>query len=139
LFGEYSVATLLRVIEEALDGQLKLKSQKTDEGIAALQRAVKLELDLDADDPPLLGGQTRPMLGRALLSVGRNAEAETVAREDLKATPGSGWSLALLRDALAAQKKLAEAQDVEKQLREVWARADDALKQSFKLAAFAGI
>ena len=128
LFGEYEISSLLQIAAEALVGQLKLKSQKTVDGIEALQRAVKLESALDADDPPLLGAHTRLMLGRALLSVGRNAEAETVAREDLKAIPGSGWALAMLRDALRAQKKTAEAIAVEKTLNEVWARADAALK-----------
>jgi tetratricopeptide (TPR) repeat protein len=128
LFGEYPVSSLLEVVTEALDGQLKLKLQKTDEGIQALQRTVKLESALDADDPPLLGAHTRLMLGRALLSAGRHAEAETIAREDLKAIPGSGWALAMLRDALRAQKKTAEAADVEKKLNDVWARADGALK-----------
>ncbi len=128
LFGEYQVSSLLEVVAEALDGQLKLKLQKTDEGFAALQRAVKLESALDADDPPLLGAHTRLMLGRALLSTGRHAEAETIAREDLKAIPGSGWALAMLRDALRAQKKMTEAAEVEKKLNEVWSRADGALK-----------
>ena len=128
LFGEYEISSLLQIAAEALDGQLKLKSQKTVDGIEALQRAVKLESALHADDPPLLGAHTRLMLGRVLLSVGRNAEAETVAREDLKAIRGSGWALAMLRDALRAQKKIAEAIAVEKTLNEVWARADAALK-----------
>ncbi len=127
LFGENSVATLLQIMAETLDGQLKLKSQQTDEGIAALQRAVKLEATLEADDPPLLGAQTRPMLGRALLSAGRHVEAESIAREDLKAIPGSGWSLAVLRDALRAQNKTTELAEVEKKLLDAWGRADAAL------------
>jgi tetratricopeptide (TPR) repeat protein len=128
LFGEYEVSSLLQVAAEALDGQLKLKLQKTEDGIAALQRAVKLESAIDADDPPLLGAHTRLMLARALLAAGRNAEAETVARDDLKAVPGSGWALSVLRDTLRAQKKMTEAAEIEKKLRDVWARADAALK-----------
>jgi hypothetical protein len=46
----------------------------------------------------------------------------------LKTIPGSGWALAILRDALRAQKKTTEAIEVEKKLNEAWARADDALK-----------
>ena len=128
LFGEYPISSLLQIAAEALDGQLKLKSQKMDDGLAALQRAVKLELAIDADDPPLLGAHTRLMLSRALLAAGRNAEAETVARDDLKAIPGNGWALSALRDALRAQQKTTEAREVEKKLNEVWARADAALR-----------
>jgi hypothetical protein len=128
LFGEYEISSLLQIAAEALDGQLKLKLQKAEDGIAALQRAVKLESAIDADDPPLLGAHTRLMLARALLTAGRNAEAETVARDDLKAIVGSGWALSVLRDSLRAQKKIAEAIEVEKKLNEVWARADAALK-----------
>lgn len=128
LFGEYEISSLLQIAAEALDGQLKLKLQKTEDGIAALQRAVKLESAIDADDPPLLGAHTRLMLARALLAAGRNAEAEIVARDDLKAVPGSGWALSVLRDALRAQNKTTEANEVEKKLNEVWARADAALK-----------
>jgi hypothetical protein len=128
LFGEYQISSLLEIAAEALDGQLKLESKKTDDGITALQRAVKLESAIDADDPPLLGAHTRLMLARALLTAGRNAEAETVAREDLKAIPGSGWALSVLRDALRAQQKMVEAVEVEKTLRDTWARADAPLK-----------
>jgi len=128
LFGEYEVSSLLQIAAEALDGQLKLKLQKTEDGIAALQRAVKLESALDADDPPLLGAHTRLMLARALLAAGRNAEAEIVARDDLKAIVGSGWALSALRDSLRAQNKTAEAVEIEKKLSEAWARADAALK-----------
>jgi hypothetical protein len=128
LFGEYEISSLLQIAAEALDGQLKLKLQKAEDGIAALQRAVKLESAIDADDPPLLGAHTRLMLARALLTAGRNAEAEAVARDDLKAIVGSGWALSVLRDSLRAQKKIAEAIEVEKKLNEVWARADAALK-----------
>jgi hypothetical protein len=67
------------------------------------------------------------MLGRALLSAGRPAEAELVAREDLKAVPGSGWSLVILRDALRAQNKAIELVDIEKKLSDAWGRADAAL------------
>jgi hypothetical protein len=128
LFGEYAISSMLQIAAEALDGQLKLKSKKTDDGIAALERAVKLESAIDADDPPLLGAHTRLMLSRALLSAGRNAEAETVARDDLKAIPGNGWALTALRDALHAQQKTADAIEIEKKLNDVWARADAALK-----------
>lgn len=130
IFGDTKIVALLQVAVEALDGQLKIKSQQTAEGIAALKRSVKLEAALDADDPPLLGAHTRPMLARALLATGRHAEAEATAREDLKAIPNSGWALAVLRDALVAQKKEAEAADVAKQLRVVWGRADAGLVKS---------
>lgn len=35
LFGEYEISSLLQIAAEVLDGQIKLKSQKTDDGIAA--------------------------------------------------------------------------------------------------------
>jgi tetratricopeptide (TPR) repeat protein len=130
IFGETKITALLQVAVEALDGQLKIKTQQTEEGIAALKRSVKLEAAIDVDDPPLLGAHTRPMLARALLAAGRHAEAEATAREDLKQIPNNGWSLAVLRDALKAQKKEAEAADVAKQLRVVWGRADAALTKS---------
>jgi hypothetical protein len=130
VFGDTKIVALLQVAVEALDGQLKIKLQQTEEGLDALKRSVKLEAALDADDPPILGAHTRPMLARALLAAGRHAEAEATARDDLKAIPNSGWSLAVLRDALMAQKKEAEAAEVAKQLQVVWGRADAGLIKS---------
>jgi hypothetical protein len=64
--------------------------------------AVKKELAIDAEDPPLLGVQMRVLLARRLLENGRFAEAEKVAREDLHAVRGSGWALTNLHEALVA-------------------------------------
>jgi tetratricopeptide (TPR) repeat protein len=130
IFGDTKIVALLQVAVEALDGQLKIKLQQSEAGLDALKRSVKLEAALEADDPPLLGAHTRPMLARALLAAGRHAEAEAAAREDLKAIPNSGWSLAVLRDALTAQKKEAEAAEVAKRLGVVWGRADAELIKS---------
>ena len=55
---------------------------------------------------------TRHLLGAELLAAGKPAEAEAVFREDLKQHPNNGWAYFGLSQALAAQKRDADAASV---------------------------
>lgn len=128
IFGQETVASYLTLLANGLEGALQLKLKNVDAGVVLLEKAVKAELAIDADDPPMLGYQMRTLLARGLLDNGRYAEAEKVAREDLQTVRGSGWALSVLHEALAAQKKTAEANEVAARLKTAWADADAALK-----------
>jgi tetratricopeptide (TPR) repeat protein len=64
------------------------------------------------------------VLGAELLAAGKAAEAEAIFREDLKLHPNNGWAFYGLSQALAAQKKDAEAADARKQFEQAWSKAD---------------
>ena len=65
----------------------------------------------------------------ALLRLGRDAEAESVWREDLERNRENGWALAGLAAALTRQGKTAEAEQVRSRLAVAWARADLGLER----------
>ena len=66
----------------------------------------------------------RPALGAALLVSGDAAKAEQVFREDLRRWPRNSWGLHGLEQALRAQGKTQQADDVHRQLAAASARAD---------------
>jgi tetratricopeptide (TPR) repeat protein len=111
-------------------GQLKAQARlasaqgRTDEAIALLTKAVGLEDKLAYNEPNDMIFPTRHVLGAELLAAGKAAEAEAIFREDLKLHPNNGWAFYGLSQALAAQKKDAEAADARKQFEQAWSKAD---------------
>ena len=81
-------------------------------------------------EPPLWHIPVRHSLGAVLLQAGRAGEAERIYREDLRQHPRNGWALVGLKQSLEAQQREPEAADVEKQLKQAWARADVTLTAS---------
>ena len=73
---------------------------------------------------------TRHMLGAELLAAGQPATAEAVYREDLKQHPNNGWAYLGLSQALAAQKRDADAAAAKKQFEQAWRSADVPLTAS---------
>lgn len=111
-------------------GQLKARARlasaqgRRDEAIALLTQAVGIEDKLAYNEPNDMIFPTRHMLGSELLAAGKAAEAEAVFRADLKLHPNNGWAYYGLSEALAAQKKDAEAAEARKQFEQAWSKAD---------------
>jgi predicted Zn-dependent protease len=59
-----------------------------------------------------------------LLAAGRPGDAEAVYREDLRRNPKNGWAYFGLSQALAAQKRDAEAAAARGLFEQAWQRAD---------------
>jgi len=72
----------------------------------------------------------RHTLGALLLDAGRAAEAERIYREELKAHPENGWSLAGLAESLARQGRAAAAAEARARFERAWANADVVLRGS---------
>jgi len=115
---------LLAVARATLDARLAAVRGQTDAAIAAWRKAIALEDTLAYDEPPAWYYPTRESLGGELLRTGKAVEAEVVFREDLKRNPGNGRSLFGLAQALKAQKRETEADDVMAKFKKAWARAD---------------
>ncbi|HEY6089915.1 MAG TPA: tetratricopeptide repeat protein [Gemmatimonadaceae bacterium] len=120
----------ISIAVHALMGEIATRSGKADEGIAHFKEALAIEDKGLYFEPPKWYYPIRQSLGAALLKAGRNAEAETVYREDLKRFPENGWSLYGLAAALRAQGKSAEAAAVEKRFAKAWTDADVKLTAS---------
>ena len=107
------------------EGEILIRENKLDAGIAELREAIKLEDALHYDEPPGWLIPVRHSLGATLMRNSRYAEAEQVYREDLKKLPDNGWSLYGLAQSLRAQKKNPkEAKATEAKFKEIWADAD---------------
>lgn len=90
-------------------------------GGAALIQAVAIEDRIPCDEPPGWHAPVRQTLGAVLLQSGRAAEAEAVYREELRRSPGNGWSLYGLAHSLQAQGK-PDAGQAMHSFRAGWAR-----------------
>jgi predicted Zn-dependent protease len=88
-----------------VEGEILIRENKLDAGIAALREAIKLEDALHYDEPPGWLIPVRHSLGAVLMKQQRFAEAEQVYRDDLVRSPENGWSLFGLTESLRGQKK----------------------------------
>jgi tetratricopeptide (TPR) repeat protein len=115
---------LLELAAEVLAGELAMREGQVDRAIAHLREAVRRETQLTYDEPPPWYHSTRHLLGTALLSAGRAAEAETAFRDDLRVYRENGWSLAGLEHALRLQGRESEAASIARRLAPAWRDAD---------------
>ena len=92
------------------------------------RRAVAEQDALSYDEPPAWYYPVRESLGGALLRAGQAAEAEAVFRENLKRYPRHGRSLFGLMESLKAQKKITDAELVQRELDAAWKQSDITLR-----------
>ena len=111
-------------------GQFKAQARiasaegRRDEAVRLLTAGVGLEDKLAYNEPNDMIFPTRHLLGSELLAAGKPAEAEAVFREDLKLHPNNGWAFYGLGQALAAQKRDADAAAAHKEFEQAWTKAD---------------
>jgi len=120
----FPVADALGVAATFLGGRVAGASGKATDSIEQLQKAVALADAIPYMEPAYWPIPVRPTLGAALLQAGEPAKAEQVFREDLLRWPRNGWSLHGLEQALRAQGRLPQADDVQRQYKDAWSRAD---------------
>lgn len=127
-FGTAKV--LLTIAEEIVRGEINYAEGSTLEGLAHLERAVRLEDGLRYNEPPDWYFPVRQFLGAMLLDAGRPNEAEVVYAADLRRNSENGYSLYGLSAALAEQGKNAEAALVKNRFEKAWADATHNLMSS---------
>jgi hypothetical protein len=123
-FRQHEPARLLGIAGNVLRGEMLRVEGRMDDAIAAFREAARLEAGLVYDEPEPLPFLVRDYLGAALLEAGRNAEAERAYREALEARPNNGWSLFGLEQALRAQGRAAEADEVKARFEQAWTRSE---------------
>jgi tetratricopeptide (TPR) repeat protein len=125
-----SVQHVLQIAEKVLEGEIKSFQGKYDEAITLLNEGVKLEDQLNYNEPPDWIFPVRHYLGAVLLQTGKYAQAQNVFQEDLKTFPENGWALSGLLAALEKQGKTKEAAAVKILLEKSWKHADVMIKDS---------
>ena len=122
-----AAADLLAVARELLASELALARGARAEAVNHAAAAVRLEDQLELDEPPAWQVPTRHALGRALLASGQAKEARAVFSEDLARHPENAVALT----GLAVAERWLERDDVadalERRARIAWARADTPL------------
>lgn len=122
--------TVLAIAQDALRGEIALRKGDAAGAVTHFMAAQVLEDGLRYEEPPFWYYPIRNSLGQALLAAGRPAEAERVYEESLALYPENVWSLAGLRNSLAAQGKTAAARAVQGRLDRAGASADIELTAS---------
>jgi tetratricopeptide (TPR) repeat protein len=133
--GNNPASRVLAIADHTLAGEIAFREGRTDAAVAELRKAVEVEDRLKYDDPPDWMIPARHALGAVLVSAGRFAEAEAVYREDLARWPNNGWSLFGLAASLRGRGAAKEADEVERQFKHAWARADIRIGASCLCAA----
>ena len=128
--GFATAGTLLTIAEEIVQGESAYAESRTLEGLAHLERAVRLEDSLRYNEPPDWYFPVRHFLGAMLLDAGRPNEAEVVYAADLRKNPGNGYSLFGLTQALEQQGKQEDAAATKKRFEHAWADATHNLTSS---------
>lgn len=129
-FRVHPAVDLLGIVAGVLRAEMLAAEGRMEEAIKAAEGAVQLEEGLMYDEPEPLPFLARDYLGALLLQAGRPDDAERVYREALVARPNNGWSLFGLNQALRAQGRDPEAEEVARHFERAWARADVTLTGS---------
>ncbi len=119
-----------KVAVASLEGEIEAAQGNWEQAIQILTDAVKFEEALIYQEPEAWHAPTRHYLGAVLLDAGKPEEAEAVYLADLQKHPNNGWALFGLQQALAAQGKAKEAQQVKMEFEKAWVNADIELTAS---------
>ena len=130
VIGFGSAPKLLMIAELILDGEIDVSRERFDEGIAKLDRAVRLEDSLLYNEPPDWYFPVRHLLGAALMEAGRPEEAEVVYWRDLRKNRENGYALFGLSESLAAQGKSEAAAAILSRFEAAWKDAETTLRSS---------
>jgi tetratricopeptide (TPR) repeat protein len=128
--GFATAKTLMTIAEQIVQGELAYTEGRVLEGLAHLERAVRLEDGLRYNEPPDWYFPVRHFLGAMLLDAGYPNEAEVVYAADLRKNPENGYALFGLSEALERQGRVKEAQAFSERFRRAWADASHTLTSS---------
>lgn len=121
---------LVRLTEHLLAGEIQAARGRMGRAIDEMRSAVALQDSFRYAEPPSFHYPVRQSLGAVLLEAGRASEAEAVYRRDLEHNPHNGWSLFGLAEALRAQDRKQEADEVDERFVKAWQSADVELEAS---------
>ncbi len=129
-WGINKVTDVCKLSSKVLEAELSGNAGKYKEAIQLLTDAIKLEDNLNYNEPPDWFFSVRHILGNVLLKAEDFKEAERIYREDLANWPKNGFALNGLFESLIGQGKSKEAEEVRSQFDHAWNLADTELKGS---------
>ena len=121
---DYPGSLLVGIAIELLRGEIAYRAGAFGEAITHFTSAVEKQDSLPYTEPPFWYYSTRQSLGAALMASGDAQGAEAVFRLDLEQYPHNGWSMFGLTQALRAQDKDAQADEVQMHFEKAWQFAD---------------
>lgn len=130
VWDRYSLSHAVKIAELTLRAELAASKGDKTSAINSMREAVIIEDKIPYDEPPGWHAPTRHTLGLFLLEADKAVDAEKVYREELQRNPENGWSLFGLAQSLRAQKRDAEAAEVDKRFIDAWKNADIKLTAS---------
>jgi tetratricopeptide (TPR) repeat protein len=130
LSGANSAGPILAMLNSALSGRIARARGRTGDAVSAFEQAVRMQDQLNFNEPPDWEQSMRLHLGAALLKAGRAKDAETVYREELRDLHENGWALFGLWQSVRAQGRSAETQEIRERFERAWKNADVVLGES---------
>lgn len=121
-----TTADLAQIAVKVLSGEIAARENQFSTAVSLLKEAVKIEDQLNYNEPPDWFFSVRHHLGAVLLKAGKYEEAEETYRKDLQIWKKNGWALAGLYESLVQQKK--DARAVKTAFDEAWKYADHTLR-----------
>ena len=121
---------LLGITGGILEGEIAAAENRHADAVRILQRAIEVEDGLVYDEPEPWQLPVRHVLGAILLEMDQAEDAERVYREALVDHPNNGWSLFGLEQALRAQGREVDADEVHVEYERHWSRRDIWLRSS---------
>lgn len=129
-WGRYSLIHGVRVAERTLAAERAFAAGRDDQAVEFLEQGIAIEDELPYDEPPGWHAPVRQTLGFVHLENGRPELAEAAYRAELRRNPENGWSLFGLEQALRAQGRNEEADQVAQRFELAWQHADFELTAS---------
>ncbi|MEP7118719.1 MAG: hypothetical protein ABI880_14115 [Acidobacteriota bacterium] len=127
-FRNHPAKLLLGIGSNILEGEILRSTGDKQGALARFEEAVKLDDQLEYDEPEPLPFAARHWLGAMQLEVGRPADAEATYRKELVEHPHNGWSLLGVQQALKAQGK--PTAEIDAELAKAWERSDTWIRAS---------
>ncbi|MHC4409381.1 MAG: tetratricopeptide repeat protein [Planctomycetota bacterium] len=118
------VSEILGVAEKFLDGEIEYRKGNYDEAFKLLGEAVRLDEQLNYDEPWGWMEPTRHALGALLTEQGQFEAALKVYEENLERYPNNGWALHGKTECLQGLGRNEEAAAAKKSFDEAWIRSD---------------
>ncbi|MBX2967823.1 MAG: hypothetical protein KF803_00500 [Cyclobacteriaceae bacterium] len=123
-----TTADIANIAIHVLEAEILRLSGNPEKAIEHYELAIKLEDQLNYNEPPDWFFSVRHFLGDLYLNINKPKEAEAVFREDLSYWVKNGFALNGLYHSLLMQQRTEEAEAVKKEFEKAWKRADSTLK-----------
>ncbi len=121
---------LVKIAQCVLEAEILANENNFDEGINLLKEAVKIEDNLNYNEPPDWFFSVRHHLGAVQIEAEKYEDAIQTFIEDLKMLPKNGWALHGLKLAYSNLNNTERVLEIEESLKDSWATADIELTNS---------